>query len=282
MLSSRHTAVVALSLAGLLCLGLAGCPVFQSQDTPHQEVKCLTPAGDEYFLYVPSSYDPKKPCPLVITLHGTRGYDNDHDQINEWKALAEEQGFIVAAPELASTQGILPISHASRMEQLAQDEQRILNIYADLKLSHKIDSRHVMLTGFSGGGFPMYYVGMRNPDLFPVLVARSCNFDQAQVQDIPITDRFRSNHLLIFHDKSGLDPIYSGNDVLTKQSLAAYKYYREAHCYNTVLAVKEGGHLRRPEAAWEFLDKYINGKLKDETQPAKKAASRPTSRPAKP
>lgn len=85
---------------------VTGCPVTQPQQTPvpprRQEIQA---AGVSYRLYVPSYHTTDRQWPLVITLHGTYGWDGSRPQIDEWKYLAEQRGLIVAAPDLRMPRG---------------------------------------------------------------------------------------------------------------------------------------------------------------------------------
>ena len=70
---------------------LAGCPVTTRQDVPVKQLSLTEPAtGRKYSLYVPSYYKPDRKWPLVITLHGTFGWDGRIRQVKEWKYLAEQ------------------------------------------------------------------------------------------------------------------------------------------------------------------------------------------------
>ena len=51
-----------------------------------------------YLLYVPASYDPSAPTPLVISLHGFVEWPAHQMQISGWNELADEHGFIVVYP----------------------------------------------------------------------------------------------------------------------------------------------------------------------------------------
>ena len=52
----------------------------------------------EYLLYIPKSYDPAKPTPLVITLHTSMSWDSAAMAISQWNSVAEN-GFLVVYPE---------------------------------------------------------------------------------------------------------------------------------------------------------------------------------------
>jgi polyhydroxybutyrate depolymerase len=51
-----------------------------------------------YLLYVPESYDPSTPTPLVICIHGFAQWPAHQMQISGWQELADEHGFIVVCP----------------------------------------------------------------------------------------------------------------------------------------------------------------------------------------
>ena len=111
-------------LAGVLC----GCPVTQSTETPVPEHYVDGQSGRHsgYWIYVPSNYTSARAWPLAITLHGTHGWDSSKAQIREWKALAQEKGFIVVAPAMRSVQGILPVVKKLWWNDLEADDRAIL------------------------------------------------------------------------------------------------------------------------------------------------------------
>lgn len=230
----------------LLLVALSGCPVTQSQDTPVAAKKLFhADTGRRYWLYVPSYYSEERLWPLVVTLHGTFGWDGDKSQIKEWKHLAEEKGLIVLAPELKSVQGIFPIIRDVWYKDLQDDERAILAIIEQVSAGYRIDPKAVMLTGFSAGGYPMYYVGLRNPKRFDMLIARACNSRQDLFDKIEITDDARELPIMIFYGKDDLRSIQ-------KQSWGAFRFLREQRCFQTQRKEIRGGHLRRPEIAYEI------------------------------
>lgn len=240
-------------LPALAALGLTGCPVLQDTDTPVDPIQTVSPRTDtEYWIYVPSYYRADRAWPLVITLHGTDSFprwDTSRKQIDEWRALAEEKGFIVVAPELDSVQGILPVPDSRRLRQLRADEQAILSVLDDAALQYRIDMDKVLLTGFSAGGFPLYFTAARNPRRFACMVARSCNSDQDLLEAVPITDQVRQMPGLILWGKS--DP-----KTLRDQSWQAFRHFRRQG-WKVQRDLFEGGHLRRPRPAWEFFARQM-------------------------
>jgi len=230
---------------------LSGCPVTQPQDTPVDEVAATEPrTGRSYWLYLPSCYKADRKWPLVITLHGTHGWDSRDAQIREWKSLAEREGLIVASPQLRSVQGILPVSRELWRRDLDADEQAILGLLDDLCARYEIDQHKVLLTGFSAGGYPLYFVGLRNPRRFDMLIARACNSSIDLFESVELTDEARALPILIFWGKDDLTP-------LREQSWAAFRYLREHGFRKADKDETKGGHLRRPEVAYRAWRKRL-------------------------
>jgi len=161
----------------------------------------------DYYLYVPTVAVSDIPLPLVITSHSTVTTADQEIGLDcgsawgcceespfphtRWYELAENAGnvnghyqpFIVAAPAMGSANGGL-INPWTGESQAATDEQRILAIY-DQITGHEaatygfaVDAGRVLLTGWSGGGIPTYYTGVRHPDLFSMIVSRQGNFNE--------------------------------------------------------------------------------------------------------
>ncbi len=230
---------------------LAGCPVTQPQQTPVSAIRAkLGATGSEYWLYVPSAYSGDHDWPLVITLHGTYGWDSSRAQIDEWKHLAERRGLIVAAPDLKSVQGILPVIRSVWMRDLQADERIILGLIDELSGKYRIDPNAILLTGFSAGGYPLYYVGLRHPERFDMLIARACNSDLEMMEGIELTEAARKLPIMIFWGKDDLPQIQ-------EQSWAAFRFLRERRCFSTQREEIKGGHLRHPEFAYETWRKRL-------------------------
>jgi predicted esterase len=238
-----------LRLLVLLLLALpltAGCP-YVPPETQHPHLEKTEPITDtKYWLYVPTNYETLGDCPLVITLHGTNPWDGRTRQILEWKDTAERNGLIVVAPQLRSTQGYVPaipsVNHASEKDLLA-DERAILAVIDHVSTGYRIDGRHILLTGFSSGGFPLYWIGLRNPRRFDMMIARDCNCDMNVLRKMEYTEDVRKMPILILWGRD--------ESIIPKQSWDAYKFLREQKCFATKRDEEPGGHLRRPDLAYE-------------------------------
>ena len=105
----------------------------------------------EYLLYVPKTYDPAKPVPLVINIHGFSQWPANQANVSQWNKLADEEGFIVVYPSG------LGIPKRWRVARTAEDPTGVdieLQYFRDLidKLSR---SMPLTLSASTLMGFPM-------------------------------------------------------------------------------------------------------------------------------
>ncbi len=56
-----------------------------------------------YRVYVPESYDPAQPTPLVLSLHGFASNAGQQMEFSQWNRVADEHNFIVVYPQGAGT-----------------------------------------------------------------------------------------------------------------------------------------------------------------------------------
>src|SRR5690606_31584307 len=105
MSCERGIAALTLTLLALVCC--TGCPTVSNRPAPGDVRTLREPEGGrEYHLYVPTGFRPDYRMPLVVTCHGSRPFDSARAQIEEWKGLAEQRGFLVAAPELTAASAL--------------------------------------------------------------------------------------------------------------------------------------------------------------------------------
>jgi len=99
--------------------------------------------------HIPPGYQPGVPTPLVLNLHGRGGTVNNHEQISQMNARADEQGFIVVSPQaIGEPSTWWPASGPKGQADLEFFQMLI----ATLESQHSIDPARIYVTGFSNGG----------------------------------------------------------------------------------------------------------------------------------
>jgi poly(3-hydroxybutyrate) depolymerase len=131
-----------------------------------------TASGNPYVAYVPASYDPTVLTPLVIALHGAGDTASNYLQAI-WKSNADQDGFIVIAPEGTATLG-------SGFTFNISDKTLILAAAADIYDCYAIDWRKEILHGFSAGGIMAYLIGLSQSQLFSGISISSSDLATAE------------------------------------------------------------------------------------------------------
>jgi len=138
----------------------------------------------ELWVHVPESYDPAKPMPLILALHGRGG--NGRQMTDLCRAAAERYGYLVVAPSAKKFDGMLPIH--PHWWKYTEDGFALCALRWARKHYHVEDDR-VLLLGYSMGGFGTWNVGLRFPDRFFALAPFAGGISQAEY--IGGTDRLR-------------------------------------------------------------------------------------------
>ncbi len=106
-----------------------------------------------FVLYVPTSYTPDEPLPLVVSLHGRTASAVSQIYSSDMNTVAEREGFIALYPNAINTEwgyGRGVPAYGSRMQN---DEQFLMNLLDDIGQDVAIDRQRVYVTGLSNGGF---------------------------------------------------------------------------------------------------------------------------------
>lgn len=112
-----------------------------------------------YIVYVPSTYDPASPVPLVMTMHGLGGSAAQQQDYSGWDTVAEREGFISVHPQGT---GFPRRWHAYRrdvplMPQGTVDDVQFFHDLVDtLRATYCIDPARVYMNGLSNGGGMSY------------------------------------------------------------------------------------------------------------------------------
>lgn len=150
------TVLVILCLCALAALTVAG--LFRWVNRTNGE---LVSSGEtrRYLLFVPSTYDPGTPTPLVISLHGFVEWPAHQMQISGWNDLAEESGFLVVYPEGTGVPRRWRAGGWASSADPMIDVAFISDLIDTLAQDYNIDPRRVYANGLSNGGGMAYLLG---------------------------------------------------------------------------------------------------------------------------
>ncbi|GAA1407226.1 extracellular catalytic domain type 1 short-chain-length polyhydroxyalkanoate depolymerase [Catellatospora coxensis] len=135
----------------------------------------------DYHGYVPSSYRPGTPMPLLVALHGCTENDVGFDLLSGWSAEAEARGFIVVFPDQSNV-----VNPATCWNWFLETNQHrgfgepaiIAGITNRMRSQYTVDARRIHATGVSAGGVMANIMGVTYPDLFAsVSVMAGCEYD---------------------------------------------------------------------------------------------------------
>ena len=189
-----------------------------------------------YTLFVPSTYEPGKPTPLIVDLHGLNITPLQQILFDGTTDLAERFGFIVLAPmgfNLSSWWGSRPgkpIATAAVKPggdvSYSNTELAEIDAMAVLKLireKYTIDSDRIYLMGHSMGGAGTYYLGGKYSDIWAGLAPIA---GAGGIAD-GTADRYKSLPTLIMHgEKDSIVPAAT-----SRKAVAALQAVGAPHVY---------------------------------------------------
>jgi polyhydroxybutyrate depolymerase len=127
----------------------------------------LTSSGENrsYQIYVPKSYNPKSPAPLVITLHGYTSKPSDAAYSSRWNRVADKEGLITVYPLGYSTPTYWHIFNFAYGGRSYHTEVQFFSDLIDqLEENYNIDPSRIYINGISMGGGMSYVLGCNLAD----------------------------------------------------------------------------------------------------------------------
>lgn len=124
--------------------------------------------GRRSILFVPSTYDARKPAPFLLALHGATG--SGDAMLTGTRPAAEKHGVVVLAPSSRGT------TWDAIRGPFGTDFARIDQMLGDVFDQCAIDPFHVGVSGFSDGGSYAISLGIINGDLFTHAIGHSAGF----------------------------------------------------------------------------------------------------------
>ena len=141
-----------------------------------------TSNGTPYRLLVPDSYTGKTSYPLVIFLHGGGGRGTDNEQ-----QLGAGNGLLVDL--LVAAQKPFPCFVIAPQAATQHDAVAVARIVDDVSAEYRVDRTRVYAIGQSLGGYGIFDLISRDPNLVAAAVVISADSNAARVQSarrIPI------------------------------------------------------------------------------------------------
>ena len=180
-----HCSVSSVFIAVLIAtLAVPGCSQLIDPNVPQQILPFVEPElGRPYLLYRPSSYDRKRAWPLIVVCHG--GFpDSPNAQMRIWDILAEEKGFLVLAPTIEATGGLIPASVGKEVPRLRKDQAHIMSALQHVLAGHTVSAERIFIHGAGGGAHAALRTGLTHPETFRAVSLLKPKFNSKYLTDI--------------------------------------------------------------------------------------------------
>lgn len=109
-----------------------------------------------YSFYVPASYTPGNPVPLVIGLHGLSSSGADFAQYRDFRPIADTANFIMVHPDGSTLFGVRFWNYGNVLGSDVDDVGFLEALIDTIAATHSINPQQVYCTGMSNGSFMAY------------------------------------------------------------------------------------------------------------------------------
>lgn len=148
----------------------------------------LEDAGEimPYRVYVPTGYKAKRKHPLIVALHGLDGNEDSMvSQMYGMKPLAEDRGYIIAAPMgFRPDGGYGGYGNGPANRNARFSEQDVMEVLQRMQDDYNIDPQRIYLMGHSMGGIGTWNMASRHPNIWAALGPIAGFADPAIVEKI--------------------------------------------------------------------------------------------------
>ncbi len=206
------------------------------------------PGLDWAKVYIPKSYDPAKPAPMALLLHGSG--DRGHTMIRAFEALAEAHGVILLAPDALDYSWDIMVAGArlrgvTRVPDWGPDVDRIDSALEAAFAAYAVDPNRISLIGFSDGAGYGLSLGANNADLFQTVIA----FAPGLLMKVNGEDRGRV--MLVHGQRDDVLPMKPTRDIFAP--------VLEDLGFDVELRLFNGGHVMPENLRAEAFDWWLKG-----------------------
>jgi poly(hydroxyalkanoate) depolymerase family esterase len=132
------------------------------------------PLSNPYIVYTPTTYNPRRPAPLFVMVHGCQTTAYQQMRANLINQLAEREGFVVLYPDIdesgrlqpSVTQNCWRFPVPNSWQRGQGDAVAIAGMTQAVISRWSIDPQRVYLSGMSAGGFMTSILAAAYPDLY--------------------------------------------------------------------------------------------------------------------
>jgi polyhydroxybutyrate depolymerase len=182
-----------LAIIALLIIGLSG--FLYASYVDHQQYHTLTVNGVErqYLIFIPTTYSPSQPVPLLLVLHGGSGNAKQFQDQTGFNQIAQQEGFIVVYPDgLGTFKYSLHVWNSGYIKAASDmgtdDVGFLATLIENLEQTYSIDTSRIYLTGHSNGGMMTDRMAAEHPELFAAVAPVSSSIGgKATPQSPPYT-----------------------------------------------------------------------------------------------
>ncbi|BCJ48323.1 esterase [Actinoplanes ianthinogenes] len=147
-----------------------------SSSMPVSGTATLEIGGRQVTVHVPASYDPARPAPLLVALHGYTSYGKQMEQYMGLTAESDRRGFVYAYPDgLVDSRGAnfwnATDACCDFFHQQPDDSGYLSGLITTLEGTYRIDRARVYLIGHSNGGFMSFRMACEHADQVTAIVS---------------------------------------------------------------------------------------------------------------
>ena len=141
--------------------------------------KIFEGGGLKYLVLEPDGYEEGREYPVVILMHG---YGSSMSDLAALCPIIDRKGYLYVCPNAPIRIDVgpgmegyswMPLGDEGWLTDDVGAEEKLDEMFEEIKDRYKVGSRRVILGGFSQGGMMSYWWGLRNHDLFGGLIALS-------------------------------------------------------------------------------------------------------------